>query len=45
MVFPAVWAAAVVDVHIKGIATKVIATDAMIRVLENWRDRIKGTFP
>jgi hypothetical protein len=42
MVFPAVWAAAMVGTHASGIATTVIAIAAAIEIFVS---RILGTFP
>jgi hypothetical protein len=44
MVFPAVWAAAMVGTHANGTATNVIAT-AAIEIFANWIRRILSTFP
>src|ERR1700694_27819 len=45
MVFPAVWAAAMVGAHANGTAMIVIAIAETIEILASWRRRIFGHFP
>src|ERR1700682_5658888 len=45
MVFPAVWAAAMVGSHPNGTATSVIAIAASIGIFPRWRRRIFGHLP
>jgi hypothetical protein len=45
MVFPAVWAAAMVGTPANGTATIVIATAAAIEIFARWKRRIFGHLP
>src|ERR1700687_214980 len=45
MVFPSVWAAAMVGTHANGTATSVIAIAASIGIFPRWRRRIFGHLP